>query len=110
MTVTNPDSPARRLDSVRVRLEAAVQEPTSIISGSLIGLEADIASICALIPKLPPKEAQALAPEMKHVIGLLELLSKAVAEKAVEEPPAADSAHLRRQATTAYGSGGRRKS
>ena len=110
MTVTNPDSPSSRLDSVRTRLEAALKEPASIISGSLIGLEADIAFICTLIPELPPKEAQALAPEMKHVIGLLELLSKVMAEKAADAPPAADSANLRRKAAAAYGSGGRRKS
>ena len=71
MTVANPGSPAERLASVRARLEAALKDPSSIISGALIGLETDVASVCATIPNLPPKEAHALAPEMKHVIGLL---------------------------------------
>lgn len=109
MTTANPETPAKRLASVRARLEAALKDPSSIISGALIGLETDVASVCTAIPDLPPKEAHALAPEMKHVIGLLELLSKAMAEKAAEERPASDSANLRRKAAAAYGSGGRRK-
>ncbi|WP_339855356.1 hypothetical protein [uncultured Nisaea sp.] len=109
MTVANPGSPAERLASVRARLEAALKDPSSIISGALIGLETDVASVCATIPNLPPKEAHALAPEMKHVIGLLELLSKTMAEKAAEQKPASDSANLRRKAAAAYGSRGTRK-
>ncbi|WP_028464643.1 hypothetical protein [Nisaea denitrificans] len=106
MTAANPENPAERLASVRARLEAALKEPSSIISGALIGLETDVASVCTAIPNLPPKEAHALAPEMKHVIGLLELLSEVMAKKAAEEAPPADSANLRRKAAAAYGGKG----
>lgn len=109
MTAANTESPAERLALVRARLEATLKEPSSIISGALIGFEADVAYVCSAIPDLPPKEAHALAPEMKHVIGLLELLSEAMAQKAAEEPPSSDSANLRRKAAAAYGSKGRRK-
>ncbi len=109
MTTANSENPEKRLASIRMRLEAALQEPSSTISGALTGLEADVAWVCTAIPDLPPKEAHALAPEMKHVIGLLELLSEAVTKKAAEEPPSSDSATLHRKAAAAYGSGGRRK-
>ncbi|MEO9902848.1 hypothetical protein [Nisaea sp.] len=110
MTTTNSENPEKRLASIRTRLEAALQEPSSTVSGALTGIEADVALVCTAIPDLPPKEAHALAPEMKHVIGLLELLSEAVAKKAAEQPPASDSATLHRKAAAAYGSSGRRKS
>jgi len=109
MTAANPESPEKRLASIRARLEAALQEPSTAISGALTGLEADVASVCTTIPDLPPKEAHALAPEMKHVIGLLELLSEAMAKKAAEEPASSDSAILHRKAAAAYGSKGRSK-
>ncbi|MEQ8332946.1 hypothetical protein [Nisaea sp.] len=109
MTSDKSEKPADRLASVRARLEATLQDPSTAVSGALFGLEADVASICAAIPHLPAKEAHALAPDMKHVIGLLELLSKAMAEKIEEPPPVSDSANLRRQAAAAYGRRGPRK-
>lgn len=101
----NAEEIARRLASVRERLEATLNDPAAAVSGALIGLEADVAAICSAIPDLPPPEAHALAPEMKHVIGLLELLSKAISEQAAAAPDSSDSAALRRQAAAAYGSG-----
>lgn len=109
MTTEKPESPAERLASVQARLEATLKDPTSIIAGALIGLEADVASVCAAIPKLAAKDAHALAPKMKHVIGLLEMLSKTMAQKAAEEQTNSDSASLRRKAAAAYGGSGRRK-
>jgi len=106
----NANDIAERLASVRARLEATLQNPESAVSGALTGLETDVAKICASVPALPAKEAHALAPEMKHVIGLLELLSKTMAEKAAAEPVSADSAALRRKAAAAYGSGRKRGS
>lgn len=101
---------AERLASVRARLEATLQDPASAVSGALTGLETDVARICATIPSLPAKEAHALAPDMKHVIGLLELLSEAISEKAAAEPASSDSAAKRRQAAAAYGAGRKRGS
>lgn len=100
---------AERLASVRARLEATLQDPAAAVSGALTGLEADVASICNAIPGLPAAEAHALAPEMKHVIGLLELLSEAMSERAHAEADGSDSAALRRQAAAAYGAGAKRR-
>ncbi|WP_193179993.1 hypothetical protein [Nisaea sediminum] len=111
MSTENGNEIAERLASVRARLEATLQDPASAVSGALTGLETDVARICAAIPSLPAKEAHALAPDMKHVIGLLELLSEAISEKAAaEQPPGADSAAKRRQAAAAYGAGRKRGS
>ena len=109
MTSERDDTPADRLASVRARLEATLQDPAAAVSGGLVGLEADVAAICGAVHELPPKEAHALAPEMKHVIGLLELLAKAMEEASQADTPSADSASLRRQAAAAYGSGRPRK-
>ncbi|MBO6559966.1 MAG: hypothetical protein JJ959_05490 [Nisaea sp.] len=110
MSTENGNEIAERLASVKARLEATLQDPASAVSGALTGLETDVARICATIPSLPPKQAHALAPDMKHVIGLLELLSEAIAEKAAAEPAGADSAARRRQAAAAYGAGRKRGS
>ncbi|UUX50473.1 hypothetical protein NUH88_02010 [Nisaea acidiphila] len=108
-TGRNAEDIARRLASVRGRLEATLQEPTSAVTGALVGLEADVAAVCSAVPNLPAADAHALAPEMKHVIGLLELLSKAISEQAAAEPQNSDSAALRRQAAAAYGGGQKRR-
>ncbi|WP_420404677.1 hypothetical protein [Nisaea sp.] len=110
MSADNGNDIAERLASVRTRLEETLKDPARAVSGALTGLETDVARICASIPNLPAKDAHALAPDMKHVIGLLELLSETIAEKAAAEPAASDSAARRRQAAAAYGTGRKRGS
>ena len=104
-----PEEIANKLASLRGRLEATLQDPASAVSGSLVGLEADVAAVCSAVPNLPAPEAHALAPEMKHVIGLLELLSKTISEQAAAESKSSDSAALRRQAAAAYGGSRKRR-
>lgn len=110
MTAEPSRETAERLASVRARLEATLSDPVSAGSSALVGLETDVAAICTKVTELPAAEAHALAPEMKHVIGLLELLSAALMEKSETASQPTDSAARHRQAAAAYSSGRRRKS